>query len=63
MNIPTEEQYQSFLYWLGFDKLIILLFVAIVLLTIATLIFLPPRNKKKEEEKSQLYPKRYKEDD
>ena len=46
--MPTDEQYQSFLYWLGFDKLLILSFVAIVLLTVAILIMLPSRYQKKK---------------
>jgi len=52
--MPTEQQYQSFLYWLGFDKLIILLLVAIVLLTIATLVALPACYKKKRGKSTAL---------
>lgn len=60
--MPTEEQYQSLLYWLGFDKLIILLLIAIVLLTVVMLIVLPSCYQKKKE-KPQLYSKRYEKDD
>lgn len=49
-----DEEFQSFLYWLGFDKLILLLVLIFLVAVVTMIVMIPSRYKKKRMQSSSI---------